>query len=35
MLQKFIYEDTVDSKNVQMNKKKEKVEFTGGQVNTN
>jgi hypothetical protein len=34
-LQKLIYKHTADSKNVQRNKKKEKLEFIGCQVSTN
>jgi phage anti-repressor protein len=33
-LQNFIYKHTIDLKNVQMNKKKEKGEFTGCQVSS-
>jgi hypothetical protein len=34
-LQNFIYKHTLDLENVQKNKKKEKGEVTGGQVNSN
>jgi hypothetical protein len=34
-LQNFIYKHTVDLENVQMNKKKEKEEFTRCQVSSN
>ncbi len=34
-LQNFIYKHTIDLENVQMNKKKEKGEFTGCQVSSN
>jgi hypothetical protein len=34
-LQNFIYKHTVDLDNVQMNKKREKGEFTGCQVSSN